>query len=925
MCQFKLHSSDSIVLRALAFAPLICLLLADPTQAQFRETFDASRPTWELAECDCIGPEVTWKQRRRNDPNTQTSFEQIYFKTGQGSKILVFQDIPPSFVIPELKPSLKIKATRPGIKLMARVVLPHTPSPDGKGPLKTTLVGETYENTGRWETLGFGSDDDLLKQLQEDVWVLRRKYGTQVNLQNAYIDKLILNLFTGAGALETQIDDLSISGIVSARSIAQMSNSTSPVVQAVDNGKTLFADSPVHQTDFPVRPASQIVPVPEKQPSLVVRDGSVLEVKGKPFFPRIIQYNGEPFDYLKSLGFNTIEMSSTATREQLESAEELAIWLICPAPPSAGLSPIEFEYDRVLAWSVGNDLEGKDLQNVRQRVREIRSSDVREGRPVVAGVRSHWNLFGREADVLSIGLQPLGSSFLASQYSSWIRVRRDSLGGDKPVWATVQTEFASSLAKQVSTLAQQLPPTPIEPQQLKFLTYEALAGGARGLRFASKSRLDSPDPSTRLRAMTIKWITTHVKQLEPWAVGGALMGEIPIDNNHLEVTAFNTNRSRLLLVQRPTHHEQYWAGDTPIETIHFKDTKSTSTDRVLQIGEMGLVPLGNSRNHTGSEVRLDECTYASAVVFTQDPLVINALNQSYHVIGQESLLQMHAEITRQWAAILQLIDSQMGRMGRSSTTASGALNEAINNLRKANELLSGNSPATSAPFLDRADERLAFARREILTQPLGMFKSKTSTPFLTHCSLVPLHWQLTTRLQQSAWNPNGLTGGDFENLSHMTKNGWQNKRIADPLLTTYVELTEAAAVDGRFGLKLAAQPVGAIPALLQTPPVWIQSAPVSVREGQMVRIHGWVNVPRVIKGSHDGLMIVDSLGGRQLCERIPVTKGWQEFTLYRAATSSGEMNVKIVLTGIGEAMVDELTIRTVDLKPNQPRQAKVDQ
>ena len=905
--------------RGLIFGSLVALALLTGTlpafaYAQFSDTFESTNPSWKLRDTDCIGPETTWHQQRKNDPATGNRFERIRFQTGLGTQILVSHDIPPSFVISELKPSVRIKATRPGIRLMVRVVLPNTPAPDGKGHMTTTLAGQSYQANGQWETLGFEElDSNLADLLQQELWILRRKYGSHVDGQNAYVDKLVLNLFTGAGKLEVNINDIKVNGIAAADA----------VVDEVATLNSLFAplgpELPIRDDD--VQPASFNGAVIEKQPSLVVRDGSVLEINGRPFFPRIIQRNREPFDFLKSLGFNTIELTSTATPEQLKEAQDLDLWLVCPAPSSAGLEPIGFEYDRVLAWSLGDRLEARSLQNVQQTVREIRSSDQREGRPLVAGPTSHWTNFGREVDVLAIGLEPLGTSFLASQYSSWLRMRSESLGGDKPIWATIQTEFAAALTKQITSVLQKMPPTPVEPQQLKFLTYEALAGGARGLRFASRNPLDLPDPETRLRAMTIKWMLTHIQQLEPWAVGGALMGELPLDNNHLEVTAFNTNRSRLLLIQRPTHHEQYWAGDRPLETIRFKDTAVSTTDRAYQIREHALEPIVSNRDPLGAEIQIDQCPYTTAVVLSQDSLVINKLNQGYQFVGQPSLLQLHYDITRQWLAVMQLIDNQMGHMSRSSSTASGALNEAINDFREATKLINTNQPGACLPFLDRTDERLAFARREMVTQPLGLFKSKTSTPFLTHCSLVPLHWQLTDRLNQATWNPNGLAGGDFENLPHMTRNGWENKRFADPMLISSVELSEAAAKDGKFGLKLTVKPVGTMPRLVQSAPVWVKSAMVPVRAGQLVRIHGWVNIPQVIMGTQDGLMIAESLGGNQLAERIPLTKGWQEFTLYRAAATDGEMEVTFALTGVGEAMINEVTIRTIDL-PVTARQAR---
>ena len=74
-----------------------------------------------------------------------------------------------------------------------------------------------------------------------------------------------------------------------------------------------------------------------------------------------------------------------------------------------------------------------------------------------------------------------------------------------------------------------------------------------------------------------------------------------------------------------------------------------------------------------------------------------------------------------------------------------------------------------------------------------------------------------------------------------------------------------------------------------------------------------MNVPRVIRGNQNGLMILDSLGGQPLAERVPITSGWQEFTLYRCADNREDFGVTFELTGVGSAMIDEVTIRTIDL------------
>lgn len=884
---------------------LIISALAGVVRGQFYEDFESATPSWQRRESDCLVAQSKWRQRRSNEIQTKNRFEKIHLRNGPGTQILVSHDIDPAFVIPELVPSVRIKASRPGIAVFVRVVLPHTPAPNGIGPMTTLLLGPIYRATGKWETLSFKANKtDLQRQLQEEIWMLRQKFGPHVQQRDAYIDKVVLNLYTGPGETDVQIDDLRVGGIVAADRIAERVSTIGRI-----------------KHDTAVQPASAGRET-DKQKSLVVRDGTVLLVKKKPFFPRIIQHNGESFEYLKAIGFNTIELKSTATYEQLKNANQLDIWLICPAPSSAGLSPIGFQFDRVLAWTIGEKITGRNLRIVQQQIREIRESDLREGRPIIGHAISHWSQLAQLTDVLGVGVQPIGTSFLASQYSDWIKQRSVAIGNRKPIWADIQTQLSPSIVAQIGTLATQVPPVPIEPQQVKFLVYEAISGGARGLRFRSHSRLDAPDPASRLRAMTIEWVNAELVQIEPWAVGGVVTGEISTGDNHLEITVIKTNRSRLLLVQRPTHHEQYLAGDVPIKTITFQDAAATYTDRVYLISESGLDLLPNSRTHTGNQIRIENCPYTAAVVLTQDPLVVNNLTQSYKRVGKQSIVQLHSELTQQWLAIMQLIDSQMGRMGRSSAAASGALNEAVAAFRMAQSMIDRNSPQMAVPFLHRADERLAFARREMVTGPLGMFQSKTSTPFATHCSLIPLFWELAARLSENQWNPNGLAGGDFEDLEFMMASGWQNRRITDPMLTTIVKLEDSAAIDGQFSLKLSVSASSTIPELVEATPLRITTPPIQVKGGQLVRIHGWVNVPNVIRGSHDGLTITDSLGGPDLAERIPITSGWQEFTLYRGVPAEGTMTVTFALNGLGEAMIDEVTIQTIDLPPAIPRQAR---
>ena len=893
-----------ILCRAVSAFVAIVMIVAttDFVAAQFTKPFDKGIATFKRHQSDCSMDSSTWRQTRDveseggGEDQSATTFERIRFRCGSGTNMFVSHEVPHAYIIPELKPAVRMKSTRAGAQVMVRIVLPNTIAPDSSGPMTTTLYGEKYTTPNQWQTIGFrGEDFDLTELLKKELWFLRRKYGSHIDAKEAYVDRVVINLYSGPGEHDVQIDNLEINGLVPVNQLAASKRSLLPI------------------TDPNVRQVAAITSR-EKRPSLVDRDGTVLIVNKRPFFPVVIEHNGEDFAFLKAIGFNTVELSTTVTEEQLAEAKRLDMWVVCPPPASIGVTDIGFEFDRVLAWSVGENLGGRDILTVAQRIREIRESDLRENRPVVGNVSSNWSQLAQQVDILSVGLQPLGTSFIASQYSDWLRQRAHSVATSKPVWADIQTELSEALLDQVSIISKQTPPTPIEPQQLKFLVVEAITGGARGLRYRSRNRLDDSDPASRLRTMTIELVNAFVEQIEPWAVGGALMGEVPIDDPSVEITAFNTSRSRLLLIQRPTHHEQYWAGDVPLKDISFSDSASAFTDRAYQLTDTRLKLLSSVRNMGGTEVQIPDCPYLTAVVFTQDPLVVSQLSQSYQRIGKQPIQQMRSELSQQWIAIMQLIDQQMSRMGRGSAEIGGTLNEAVTAYRVASDMILKSSGDTATKFLDRTEERLGFSRRETAVGPLGLFQSKTSTPFVAHASLIPLHWRLTDQLKTSgAWNPNGLPAGDFESLEHMQRAGWENHRIDSSALSTRVELSSDQVVLGRKALKLTVSPTSVTNSVEETP-LWIVSPPVKVEPNQMVQVHGWVNVPQTIQGNMDGLMITDSFGGQSLAERITSTNGWEEFTLYRSVNKSGELSVRFDLTGFGVAYLDEVTIRTIDLK-----------
>jgi hypothetical protein len=858
----------------------------------------AGSSAWRLGQTDTGLRESQLRRRelKEADSTGPSGGDEFVFDAGHGTELQLVRDLEPVRVIPDWSVVLPVKANWKGLRLHVRVVLPHAFDPISGRRLTVLLPGTATTTLAGWEQLGVGGEtSSLMADLREAIWVLRQKHGSEVSERDAYIDQLVLNAYGGSGRHVVQLGLPQTTGSVGLDTSEQSLAIRSPQ----------YRDPALRQVSFQQ--------VDERSPARIRRDATVLELDEQPFLARIIQHNGESFEYLRGLGFNTIQLATTATDVQVLEAEQADVWLLCPPPPDWQSNAMAARSERILAWMLGDGLGEQESRNVAERIRELRAGDPRAGRPIAAGAVANWAALAQACDVLLVGQLTAGGSLPLSRYSEWVAGCRQASGNGLPVWVDLHTEFPGAAVRQMGNFIGQLPPLPLEPQQMQFALYEAIAGGCRGIRFLSRSRLDAADPQSRLRALQVQWLNRQLDQFEPWVAAGVVLGTVDTTNAQLQVTALKLNRGTLLLVQQTTGWEQLVTGDAPLQTIRFTDSYSAISDRAYLLADYGLVPLGNNRGPAGAELQIDICPQLAAVVLTQDPQTINRLSAGYDRPGAPTLVNLHDQLTHQWFTITQLLESQASRVGRGTAAASSALNEALRLLRQAENLLAGGTPLTATNYLIAADQQLAVVRRELVAEARGGFRSQVSAPLLMHPSLLPAHWQLAGQASRLGWEANGLGAGEFENLQQLLANGWENTRAEDANLETLVELSPQGAVAGQTGLKLVAAASSTPGDNLSQPPLRIQSGTVRLPAGKLVRIHGWVNLAQPLRGTAEGLLIFDSLGGRDLGLRVRQTEGWQEVVMYRATAEAVELRLTFQLQGLGEVFLDEFTVQTLDL------------
>lgn len=874
--------------RSLLFA--CCWLgIAASAAGDFRDSFESPEVSWQLIDADCP-VRIEMHQRDFRVAQSGQASEHWTLRAGRGTYVYLAYSIQHSRLIAEWAPSLWVLADQPGIQLMARVVLPRTNDPRTGTPITTLLRGDIYDRTGSWQQLAIRRPDQIL---QRQVRALRSQFGSDIDAREAYVDLIVLNAYGGVGDTRLWIDELEIRGMVAAASPEATSG-------ADERGSSGMA--PGTGSSTPIRATGS---------AQVKLSGAVLTAGGVPLFPRVIESNGESLEWLQSLGFNAVKLTATPTPVQLREADRLGIWLIAPPPNDLQITNA---HDWVMAWDLGNRLGEAHLEPTRQRVEAIRQADMRPNRLTIAGVDQRMWSYSRLASFLVLHASPLGTSLSLPMQARQLRERPTLARPGTPVWTAIATEPPAALIDQWSAMGLGPPlSTSSEPEQIRLLTYTALASGSRGLIFQSRSPLDRTDEDTLARVRMLKRLNLELQTIAPWLVAGTRLADVEIGRNDVRVSVMQTERAQLLLILSQDPYHQYTRGPSAAAPLTMVVPSPASSPQIYRLTPGGLRTISSRRVAGGIRLTLDEVHLVNLVAIAQDPLVLN------HLAG--SLAGSRAELARltRDTAIGQIDLVERIHRQQAGPVASSAdeprFQQIRANLQHSQYLLEAQDYAAAFEFAEKSLEGLAYIRRRNWENAASSFACPAASPYCTTLAALPLHWELARRLQAAPnWSGNLLPAGDFENLTYLYQSGWQNLASEARNVTTAVELSSLSPYRGNSSLRMVVMPTadGDPPVAMETPPLRIVSAPVSARRGQLVRWHGWIRIPRRLDGSSDGFMMYDSITGACLALRHDATDGWEPFIAYRAAVQDGPVSLTFALTGVGEVFLDDVEVALRD-------------
>jgi hypothetical protein len=922
------------MLRPLALATLVATAGAGAAQTVHRNGFAGREPAFVRGDAN-----VTVKE-------TAHRISDEHVKTGATSELIKIEATPPQDATAQLfahyvydTPQAPVTdrliarvaawSFRPGVQVKARVVLPRERDPKAPGsPLTTLIPGDTSTRPRQWQSLGFGN---LQEALSRQLPVLHARLGRAVDPADAYVDQIVVNVYTGAGVSEVWLDDLEIGPV--------------------------RADAP----QPPRREATPAARTPEKPRGLAVEIGDAqIRVQSpedgelRPFFPLFARYTDTDPAFLKRLRdarLNVLSVPADVRPEALEEAANHGFWL-APTLPLPGVewqdgkprrpTPDEvakeaeavaaylkkfLSGDAVLMWDLGSGRVAEDLPRVARVSDLLRKADPR--RPRSVGLWDGFGSYPSYATAIEFHRDPLFSSLDLSRYRDWLDQRKALVGPGRLTWGWVQNHVPDWLPASVGVIPNM--PTGPHPEQVRALTYLHLAAGHRGLGFWSDRAAYFPDvlPTDGCHGRDLyleMWLlTAEIEMLAPVlaAAPDPAVWKATSDGNVLAAIVRGANDILVLPVWLGPHTQHC----PPLAT-------ASNLSIVVPNVPAGAVPWlitpagvteikGVVQEAGGSKITIPEFDVACAVVFTTDQKntgkVVRWQDHTRVRIGRQAAEVAHKLATDQYHKTLAAHAAIVAAGGPEQYDAAEQLALCKDRIRESKLYYDLNQFDLAYREARRALHPLRAVMRADWDAAVKTLDLPTASPYAASYYTLPLHWPLAKEVACSRPGGTGLANGGFE-LSRKAPAagarvdslpGWSARTLTlDPVTAqaSIVNVTDAVkdqppapppVLTGRFSaqrvvpqpvdfrqpafgshclqLQVLAKPARArdgtalpAPQALERAVVRVDTPACEFAPGQLVRVSFWVKLPGV-GSSADGLVVSDTAGGEPLGARIANT------------------------------------------------------
>jgi hypothetical protein len=892
----------------LAFAVLAGLVPCFGQQMH-RNAFESNRTFWIKGAADVTYEENIHAVTDQVAHEGQRS-EHIQINAKQGTHIWYYYPTANAPIDDQLTISVWVKSNRPGIQLAARVVLPREADPANLNDRLTTIIrGEKdrgiYRTVGSWQRLEIARP---VKLAQEQQQLMQQQLNRPINFKEAYIDKLMLNVYGGSGVTDVWIDELEVGPVF-------------------DAPAPKIADAPgAKGGPPPVKPGTAA--------KLVEFKGSSILVDGKRFFFRGIHHTDTPPKALREAGFNTVFVDYPFNPSLMKQMADSGFFLVPTLPVTAedallvsadGLSreirgfP---ELDNVLFWNLGTALASEQAALVARSSQHITAAD----RVHPLGIDA-WDGLARYSSnnpplLVSLHRWPLMTTMELSQYKDWLETRSRLANPGTFLWTWIQThtpDWYTTLLYNRSGAAGFTEPIGPQPEQIRLLTYLAVGSGFRGLGYWS-DRFLADSHQGRDRLLTVALLNQELEFLEPMVnTADGTPQWIDTNDPNVKAAVLRTQRGVLVLPMWLGAGSQFVPGQAATGKLKLIVPQIPPSFQAWEVTPGEVRNLKAERAASGMSVTLPDFGLTTAVVFTSDLYLVKHF-QELCWARRQLAAQYTYDLAVQELAKVAKVEEQLDRIGHPLPDSAALLRDAENRLNVAKDLWEKNQFGQAYREAQRALRPARIMMKAQWDKAVWGLDSAVASPYAVSFYTLPRHWEFMDQVNAAQAAANVLIGGDFETVPGRTQEAWYpQESTLDDVVMRAERVSELGkpgapillAKEGKQFLVLEIKPKAKdqpVPKALERTYLAINSPTVKLPPGTLVRVSGWICIPEPIQASSDGALLYDSAGGEPLGIRLTGATAWKKFTLYRRVPASGMMNVTVALTGLGRAAFDDLRI-----------------
>jgi hypothetical protein len=889
-------------------AILLTLIAVTPLSAQLHDSLDAYPPRFFLDTSDCDA-------RIIDHDNMVTggvgggACEMVTMMASSGTEAHLVYPIEPVRPIDDLRAMIDVMSASKGATIGLRVRYPFLRDPETRRPVSVIVFGASYQTPGEFSRIGIAS---IQRPLRIKEMSLRSQFGPDCDLNDPYVDAVVINAYNGPGTSAIRMDELRIDGMIPVSDGVITGNRHSDPRSGQDVFSNAAPDVGLGDRTYGRSTTSK--------PSLADTD----RIRNAPAFPigrvtRILQHNGEPLAWIRTLGFDAVLIRQPPDAAILSEALRTRMQIYAPPPtsPDPTLAPL---LEPVAGWYVGagEALDQRQLETTSQTVKRLRALPSRWQRPIVAAPCDAYRRYSSMVDAIIDDVPPPSRSLSGVEEIAELDSHR--------MWMAERAQLATGVASMppeaMLIQTQQIADAIGAPGPSQFRWHAMWLQAMRSLHqspsaivYRSTRSLASGSEMDQLRSLSLSYVNRMIAMIEPWLIQSTAAPPLAVKDAAYDCQRQTSGATDVLILStQATRGSEVLAGDGESLRILLGPAEQNKTAwRLTHFSAERLQP---SSNPMGSELEIVSPDAVEIIVLSSDPAV------SSQLVRQSNRYARQASLDRWQLASAAVSQTRMGWNQAVALRATGGQTPP-NLLAVAQQTLDTAEPAYRAGDSDasmrmaaRADAWALRSSWQLSESLMPDWPMPTSSPPID-CGSPDIQSLWRPLMNDDGWSDNLLTGGSLDSAEMINPGRWTfgrrlasraNSEIQHVIRGTYAG---PGALRARVTARSDAATASSLGGGYAGTVVQIRSPSVRLAAGTPFRIDAMVRTVG-FGGPHQGVLVYDSVGGQPMGVLVRGKSEWTPVRLYRQTIADTEVSAMFELLGGGEVLIDEVTLRTWD-------------